>query len=168
MKEIFNRRSIRKFSNGKTISEEQIEQIIKAGMHAPSSRNMQPWEFIVINDNDSERWLSLKEESMKKIMTEAPLAIVVCADLEKEMNKATAVMDCSAATMNILLETTSMNLGSLWYGIFPHEKRMKDLGTVLYLPDNIMPVSLVLMGEPAEEKGEEFRFHRKKIHYNQW
>lgn len=168
MKDIFKRHSIRKFSNGKTISSEDIESILKAGMYAPSSRNLQPWEFIVINDNESEKWLSLKETSLRKILTQSPLSILVCADTDKEMNRATAVMDCSAATMNMLLQATALNLGSLWYGVFPHEKRMKDLSKVLYLPDNIMPVSLVLVGEPAEEKGEEFRFHRKKIHYNQW
>ena len=49
METIFNRRSVRKYTD-KVISDEQLKQIIKAGMAAPSAKNSQEWVFIVIRD----------------------------------------------------------------------------------------------------------------------
>jgi nitroreductase len=43
---LFNRRSIRKYTGG-TVSNEQLEKIIEAGMYAPSAVNKQPWHFII-------------------------------------------------------------------------------------------------------------------------
>ncbi len=137
-------------------------------MYAPSSRNLQPWEFIVIKNDEESRWDHVRDPKMKEIMESAPLIIVICADTMVEENKAVSVMDCSAATENLLLEASSMNLGSLWYGIFPHEKRMNDIKNILELPEHIMPVSLIIIGNIAEEKEKQFRFHKSKIHYNKW
>ena len=51
MEEIFLRRSIRKYEN-KEIEEEKLKQIIKAGMNAPTARNLKPFEFIIVKDKD--------------------------------------------------------------------------------------------------------------------
>lgn len=51
MEEIFLRRSIRKYEN-KKIDEEKLKQIIKAGMNAPTARNLKPFEFIIVKDKD--------------------------------------------------------------------------------------------------------------------
>ena len=51
MKEIFERRSIRKYSK-LPISESDIENLVRAAMAAPSAGNQQPWEFILIRDKN--------------------------------------------------------------------------------------------------------------------
>lgn len=45
---IFNRRSIRKYTE-QPVSKSIIEEIIRAGMLAPSSKNRQPWHFTVVS-----------------------------------------------------------------------------------------------------------------------
>ena len=51
MKEIFERRSIRKYSK-LPVSEDDIEKLLRAAMAAPSAGNQQPWEFILIKDKN--------------------------------------------------------------------------------------------------------------------
>jgi nitroreductase len=51
LKAIFTRRSIRKYSAG-NVSNENLEVLLRAAMHAPSARNKQPWQFVVITDKD--------------------------------------------------------------------------------------------------------------------
>lgn len=46
---LLKRRSIRKYKN-ESISKEQLEMILKAGLISPSGRNRRPWEFIVVED----------------------------------------------------------------------------------------------------------------------
>ncbi|MDR2640338.1 MAG: nitroreductase family protein [Candidatus Peribacteria bacterium] len=49
MKEIYKRRSIRKFSD-KKVEKDTIEKILKAGMNAPSAMNLKPYEYVVVTD----------------------------------------------------------------------------------------------------------------------
>ncbi|MCC0718782.1 MULTISPECIES: nitroreductase family protein [unclassified Clostridioides] len=53
---ISKRRSIRKYKN-QSISHETIEKIIEAGINAPSSKNRQPWKFIVVTEKEKESML---------------------------------------------------------------------------------------------------------------
>lgn len=53
---IYDRRSIRKFID-KPISEKDMTDIIQSGIKAPSSKNRQPWKFIVIQGNAKEEML---------------------------------------------------------------------------------------------------------------
>ena len=55
---IYDRRSIRKFLTT-PIAEEDITDIIQSGMKAPSSKNRQPWKYIVIQGNAKEEMLKV-------------------------------------------------------------------------------------------------------------
>ena len=102
------------------------------------------------------------------MLLEAPLAIVVCGDRAIEKMDAYLVVNCSAATQNILLSAYDMGLGSVWLGIYPREDRIRMLGRILNIPEEILPVSLVAVGYPAEEKGDPKRFLPERIHYDLW
>ena len=54
MNTIFTRRSIRRFEN-KPVETEKLDRIVRAGMQAPSAHNRQPWEFLVITDEDAKK-----------------------------------------------------------------------------------------------------------------
>lgn len=114
MENILNRRSTRLFTE-ESIKKEVLEDIIKAGIYAPSAMNQQPWHFTVISDKDllAELSLATKEEGKKhpleyvrnyaknekfQIFYNAPVAIVISGD-EKAYE---AEVDCAAATENIL------------------------------------------------------------------
>ena len=94
---ILSRHSVRKFT-GESINEDDLNAIIKAGMAAPSAMNIQPWSFIVITDKIILNNLC-KSLPYAKMLDKAGAAIVVCGD-SKEANW---VVDCAAATENILL-----------------------------------------------------------------
>ena len=54
--EIYNRRSIRKFLE-KPLPKEELAEIIQSGIKAPSSKNRQPWRFIVVQGREKEAML---------------------------------------------------------------------------------------------------------------
>jgi nitroreductase len=166
LKEIFERRSIRKYT-GKPISDKNIEDLLKAAMASPSAGNQQPWEFIVIKDKEILNEIT-KVHPYSQCLTEAPLAIAVCADLNKETNKGYWVQDCAAATENILIEAQYLGLGAVWLGIYPREDRVKELRKILNLPEEVIPLSLVSIGHPAEKKEPSNRYNQSRIHINKW
>jgi nitroreductase len=166
MKEIFQRRSIRKYT-GAEVSDGDIEELLRAAMAAPSAGNQQVWEFIVIKDR------SVLEEITKmhpyaQMLKEAALALVVCADLKRETHKGYWVIDCSAATENILIEAQYLGLGAVWLGIYPREERVEGLKKLLNLPPDIMPLSAISIGHPAEKKAPSNRYDPSRIHLNKW
>lgn len=166
MKEIFERRSIRKYMD-KEVEEEKIQKLLAAAVAAPSAGNEQPWHFIVIKDR--ERLDQLAEiHPYAKMLKEAPLAIAVCADLDQQRHQGFWVQDCSAATQNILLEAVSLELGAVWIGCYPAEDREKAISEYLDVPENVKTLSLISIGYPAEEKGEVDRLSDDIIHQEKW
>lgn len=163
---IFSRRSIRKYTD-KEITDAQVEMIIKTGMYAPSASNQQPWHFIVIKDRKILNKIA-EVHPYAKMLTQAQLAISVCGDENLELSKGYWVVDCSAATQNMLLAVHDLGLGAVWLGIHPREERKNEIRKIFSLPDNIQPLSLISIGYPAEEKDIPERFKPERIHYNAW
>lgn len=165
---IFNRTSVRSYTN-QQVTDEQIETLLQAAMSAPSAKNMQPWEFVVIRERhtlDKIRDFHLYASMLK----EAPLAIVVCGDKEK-----TAVedlefwpQDCAAASENILLEAVELGLGGVWVGCYPSEIYVKKLQNLLELPEHVVPFAILAIGYPANEVHPKNKFDERKIHYEKW
>jgi nitroreductase len=166
MEEIFKRRSIRKYKD-KEVADEKIEKLLKAAAAAPSAGNEQPWHFVVIRDPDKLNHLA-EVHPYAKMLKEAPLAIAVCADLDKQRHKGFWVQDCAAATQNILLEAVSLDLGAVWIGAYPNEKREKAVSESLEVPENIKTVSLISLGYPDEKKGKTDRLNDEIVHYDKW
>jgi nitroreductase len=166
MIEIFERRSIRKYKD-KKVEAEKIEKLLEAAAAAPSAGNEQPWHFVVIKDR--KRLDHLAEiHPYAKMLKEAPLAVAVCADLNKQKHQGFWVQDCSAATQNILLEAVSLDLGAVWLGCHPAEAREKAVSEYLELPANFKTLSLIAVGYPAEEKGKTDRLSEDIVHYEKW
>ncbi|MGL5913660.1 MAG: nitroreductase family protein, partial [Bacteroidales bacterium] len=77
---IMTRTSIRQYED-KAIDDEKIETMLRAAMAAPSAGNKQPWKFIVIKNKETLQAISNNFRPIK-MAASAPLAIVVCGDLE--------------------------------------------------------------------------------------
>lgn len=163
---IFTRRSIRKYKS-QSISAGEIKKLLQAGMSAPSSMNLKPWRFIVINDRTILDGIS-EIHPHAKMLKEAPLAILVCADAKAQNIEGYWAQDCSAATENILLAAHSLGLGAVWLGVFPRQERMQQMADLFGLPDDIKPVTLVSIGLPAEEKPAGERFDPSFVYNNKW
>jgi len=102
-------------------------------------------------------------------MTEkAPLGILVCGDLTLEKSPGYWIVDCAAATENLVLAAHALGLGAVWTGVFPRQERMDGFRRLLKLPDHIMAHSFVPVGFPAEHPPSEDRFQLGRVHRNGW
>jgi len=163
---IFTRRSVRDFKSD-PISEDDLHDLLRAGMQAPSARDEQPWHFIVIDQPELLHVIP-KFHPYSEMLLQAPLAILVCSDRKLEMKRASWLQDCSAATENILLAAHAKGLGAVWLGIFPDSERVFGMQSLLEMPKDIRPVTLVAIGYPASRPEPIDRFDAQRVHRNQW
>ncbi|MDW7754170.1 MAG: nitroreductase family protein, partial [Brevefilum sp.] len=112
---IFTRRSVRDFKHD-PVSDNDLNDLLRAAMQAPSAKNEQPWHFIVIDDPEILHAIP-EFHPYSKMLMDAPLAILVCSDRKLETKRASWLQDCSAATQNILLAAHALGLGAVWLGI---------------------------------------------------
>lgn len=167
--EIINtRRSIRQYRDLQ-VSDEDILKIIRAGMQAPGSRlGAEPWEFIVVRNRDT----LAKIGEIKPRVTDAPVAIVLVANIERAFYKTVWQQDMSAACENMLLEAVNLGLGGLWNGVAPDEERMSKIGKIVGIDDitNLKPFSIVTVGYPAEGWQNRFmdKFDETRVHYEKY
>jgi nitroreductase len=163
---ILTRRSIRKYQK-KLISKEMTQNLLKAACSAPSAGNQQPWHFIILDDRNILNVIHTFHPSAK-ILMQADKAILVCGDLHLEKFKGYWMIDCAAASENILLAAHALGLGACWLGIYPREGRVAGMRKLLRLPTHIIPFALISLGYPAEKKSFEERLSTSRIHYNKW
>ncbi|GAA0124398.1 nitroreductase family protein [Clostridium sp. CTA-19] len=164
---IYKRRSIRKFID-KTVDDETLLTLIKAGMAAPSACNTQPWEYIIITEDN------IKNEVRKSLyfgQYNAPAMIVVCGNMKLSMSGPVRdywIQDCSASIENILLAATSMGLGSVWIGLHPVESAARPLYKILDLPEEVIPLAVIYLGYPDEEKEPRTQFDEKHVYWQKY
>jgi nitroreductase len=163
---IFTRRSIRKYKK-QPISEKTVHDLLDAAFSAPSAGNQQPWHFIVIDERKILNVIHTFHPSAKMVK-EADKAILVCGDLNLEKFKGYWMIDCAAATENLLLAAHSLGLGACWLGIYPREGRVAGMRKLFQLPLHIIPFALVSLGYPGEYKPREDRYNTSRIHLNKW
>jgi len=163
---IFNRRSIRKYTD-RPVGDDVVESLLKAAMYAPSAVNKQPWHYIVFRDREMMEKIILFHQNAS-MLRQADVAILVCWDEELQHDTGYGPVDCSAATQNILLAAYGLGLGSVWVGLYPRIQRMESVQALFALPQNIRPFSIVSLGYPAEDKKMPLRFNRDRIHFEKW
>jgi nitroreductase len=167
MKEIYTRRSIRKYKDI-PLEESQIRQVIRAGTYAPSAGNEKPWHFIVITKRETLEAIT-SFHPYTQMLKSAPVAIIACADLTNIKYEGVFwIQDMSAAVQNMLLEATSMNLGSCWCGVYPNPVLVDSLSMLLDLPSNIIPAAIVALGVADEAREIDERFNESLVHYEKW
>ena len=166
MQEIVNRRSVRSY-RADVVTDEQIEQVLRAAMAAPSAGNQQPWEFIIVTD----RALLTKITEVhpySKMLHEAPVAVIVCGNTSREKHIGYWVQDCSAAVQNMLLEATHQGLGSVWLGVYPRQDRVDGVAKLFSLQEQIIPFAVVALGHAKEQPPPVDRFNPDYVHRNEW
>jgi nitroreductase len=165
MNAIFTRRSVRNFLE-KDVEMEKIDKLLRAAMQAPSAANQQPWEFLVVTGK--ENLIALSQCSpYAASLKNAKVGIVVLANQERLMFKDYWQQDLGAATQNILLEATELELGTVWYGTAPDQERMKYIQNLYDLQENLVPFSVIAIGYPKKEDANSFvdRYDEKRVHY---
>ncbi|MBR0110105.1 MAG: nitroreductase family protein [Bacteroidales bacterium] len=167
---IMTRTSIRQFTN-EPVPAEMIEQMLRAGMAAPTAMNAQPWEFVVLNDRDTLNKLAGKLR-YARMLEQAPLAIVVCGRtewLDREGNERENIFwvdDCSAATENILLAAHALGLGAVWTAA--KDDRGAIVGEALGIPEGYKTLNVIAISYPAENPAPKDKWKPEKIHWNKF
>lgn len=150
---IHSRKSVRSYTD-QEVSNENLETLVRAGMAAPTGKNLQPWVFYIITDKQLLELLG-KELPSAKMLGSVYSAIMVCGDLSKADTTTYRnywVMDCSAASENILLSAESMGLGACWTAVFPYDSRISTVRKLLDLPEHHIPLNMIPIGYPAGEE----------------
>lgn len=138
--------------------------MLRAGMAAPSGKDMRPWEFIVIDDRATLDSLAAALP-YAKMLANTRQAIVVCGNSARSSYW---YLDCSAAAQNILLAAESLGLGAVWTAAYPYEDRMQAVRQYTRLPRNVVPLCVIPFGYPAAEEQPKQKFDETKIHYNRY
>jgi len=166
-----SRRSIRKYEK-KAIDNTSLEILKEALLRCPSSRGINPWVFIFVDETKLLRELAKVKEHGSSFLKDAALGIVVCGD---ETKSDVWVEDCSIASIVVQLAAQSLGLGSCWIQIRkrPHSQDMtaeEYVQKLLGIPGHLRVESVISIGYPAETKKsiphESLEF--EKIHHNQY
>ena len=163
---IRTRRSVRRYE-GRAVEPEKIETLLHAAMQAPSAKNQQPWEFIVVTDKGTRETIS-KMSPFAGFAADAPAVIVTLCDLDRADQFNWWVSDMAACTENILLQAVEEGLGACWCGFYPYADRFEPMKELFSLPRNIMPFSVVTLGYPAREPKVVDRFEPARVHYEKY
>jgi nitroreductase len=166
MKVILGRRSIRKFT-GAQIPDEDVKKLLEAAMSAPSACNQQPWHFVVVRDKKTHEKI-MEIQPYTKMLEKASLAVVVCADPDLQTCPGYWVQDVSAATENILLAVHALGYGATWCGIYPRDDPVWKLRELIGLPKNVVPLNVIAIGVPDEEKPPANRYNEDRVHHEKW
>ena len=151
---IRTRRSVRKYLI-KQIEWDKVGQILDAGRMAPSSGNLQNWQFLVVIDELKKKQIA--EASARQYwMANASVLMIVCEKPEITEKyygirgtRLYSIQNCAAAIENMLLMAHALGLATCWVGAFDEEKVKR----VCSIPDRARPQAIISIGY-ADEKPE--------------
>jgi nitroreductase len=165
---IKKRRSIRKFTP-QTVEKEKVLLLLQAAMAAPSASDSKPWEFVVVTET----------ATLDKLRAFHPygnyngtLAVIVCGHPAISGKPSSSELfwtqDCSAATENLLIEAAGLGLGAVWCGVWPREERVRALTDIVGLPEGCLPLNMIWVGYPGEEKASRTQYNPDRVHWEKY
>jgi nitroreductase len=146
------RRSVRQFLD-KAVEQDKVDLLVEAMLRAPSSRSLNPWEFVVVQDKGTIEALSKAKPHGSAFMKNAALAIAVCADPEK---CDVWIEDCSITAILLHLAAADLGLGSCWVQVRlrEHDKQKSAeayVADTLGLKDGMVVEAIIAIGYPQQE-----------------
>lgn len=147
---MLQRRSIRKYT-GEAIPDERIEKILQAGLLSLSSRNLKPWEFIVVKDKEKLAALSKAKKVAAGMLEHADCAIVAIGDRDRSD---VWIEDCAIAMTYMHLMAAELGLGSCWVQYRLRQGEAGDseacIRELLHIPENYGVLAALSIGVAAE------------------
>jgi nitroreductase len=137
--------AVRQFQD-KPVPPEVVERIVDAAHLTASSRNGQPWHFVVVQDRDKLQRIAPLARTGPYI-AEAPVAVAVAYDKASQFG----VSDTSRAIQSMVLAAWADGVGSNWVGF---DGTLGDVNAELALPDNLQLVGVVPFGYPVKKLGK--------------
>ncbi|MGL5014064.1 MAG: nitroreductase family protein [Bacteroidales bacterium] len=168
---LINRRSTREFLD-EPLTPKQVYELLQAALLSPASKSTNEWSFVVVDDKNTLEALSRCKQHGAKMISKAPLAIVVCAD--PRLNDVW-IEDASIASILIQLQAEDLGLGSCWVQLrnrlnesgFPAEDYVRDL---LNIPTPHQILSIIAIGKKAKERAPHNvdKLEWEKVHLGRW
>lgn len=168
---IKTRRSMRKFT-GEELTQEEVVALMKAALMAPTSKRSNAWQFVVVDDKDLLKQLSLCKEQAAQFIADAALAVVVMAD---PLVSDVWIEDAAIASIYVQLQAEDLGLGSCWVQVrerftasgIPANDYVHD---VLDIPLQLQVLSIIAIGHKGMERKpfDEARLQWEKIHLNKY
>lgn len=164
-----SRRTIRKFKE-KKVEKEVVMELMKTALVSPSGRNRKPYEFVVIDDKEIIKKLSVAKESGATFAADAPLMIVILGHENPTWDD-----DCAIASTIIQLKAHDLGLGSCW--IQTKEKvdsegnaTDENIKKILGAPSELKVHNMMALGYPDEEKPAytDADVDMAKLHFNKF
>ena len=137
------RRSVRAFQD-KPVAKADLESIVDAARFAPTARNVQPWEFVIITDSVILTRISKLAENGRFISGAKVCIAVFCVNTKYYLE------DGCATTVNILNAATALGIGSCWIA-GDKKDYSNEIAQLLGVPENYRPVSLIALGYPKDK-----------------
>ena len=151
------RRSIRKFTSF-VIPDEDIETILNSAHLAPTARNIQPWEFIVVKDRATKSSIARLASKNGSFLDQAPVCIAIfCQDTKYYLE------DGSAATTSALLAAVALGYGACWVA-GDKKEYAEEVRLLLGVSSGFKLVSLIALGKPGEEPNPQKRSVKEVLH----
>lgn len=148
---ILSRRSVRKFHREIPVEDWKRDCILGAATSAPSAKGIRPFRFLLLEDRSLLDSLG-NSLSGGMVFKEAPLAIAVCADLSSyPKDNLGWLEDCAASLENMLIAATSLDLSSVWFGVYRRSPKEEQVREVLKVPSHVEVQGIAVIGYGAEE-----------------
>jgi nitroreductase len=142
---IISRRNVRDFAD-RTIDEAALDTILEAGRRAPSSRNWQPWDFVVVTDRQQLQELSTVWRGAGHVADSAATIALVVEDTDDQLKRERAQYDLGQATMAMMIAAADFGIGSGHSAVADQAKARDILG----LPGDRRVAYLIDLGYPAD------------------
>ena len=147
---IAQRASVRSYTPD-SISDEDLQTVLEAALHAPSANNARPWHIVVVRDAARRQQLS-RVHQWAGFCAQSPVVLVFCA--EETRSPHWWIEDLSAAVGNALIQATALGLGPSWIGIRGggpgHGLRSEEhVRKACDIPESIRVLAIVSLGYPA-------------------
>lgn len=139
------RRNVRAYTD-QLIPDEQLNQILEAGRRAPSSRNWQPWDFVVVTNREQLQQLSKVWQYAGHVAQSAATIALVARTPEDELQRDWIQYDFGQATMAMLLTATDLGIGTGHSSVHDQDLARE----LLTLPDDRFCAYLIALGYPAD------------------
>ncbi len=159
---IKKRKSIRKYKSD-PIPKDVLDRILEAGRIAPSAKNIQPWRFIIVKDQEIKKQVAQACRG-QDWMADADIILVACILNDIAWGRMGGYMssgpvDLAIAVDHMILAAANEGLGTCWIGAFVEE----DVKKILSVPENVTVIALTPIGYPAEEAKDRGRKPNSEI-----
>jgi nitroreductase len=144
---LLERRSVRQFSE-RPVEKEHLQEMLTAGIWAPTAGNIQPWLFFCVTDEERIHDIQVVSPGM---LGNPHALICICSDQNRAFERAgkggktLALMDCAMAAQNIMLRAYDLGLGTCVIRSF-NQTAVREL---LEAPDHVLPELLITIGYPG-------------------